>query len=105
MTDSEREIVYVRRQWSDWRIGTVPLDALWDFHWRSESGGVRISSPRPFNHARMFCTALIEGEIAHTCEHGPPPHEILVCFTKKDNGKKMFDRLKTLADSKATDSA
>ena len=30
---------------------------------------------------------MIAGELAHHCEHGPPPHHIKVCITKKGNEK------------------
>jgi hypothetical protein len=28
---------------------------------------------------------MVDGELAHSCRHGPPPHNILVCVLKKDN--------------------
>jgi hypothetical protein len=30
---------------------------------------------------------MIAGDLAHSCEHGPPPHRIKVCITKKGNEK------------------
>jgi hypothetical protein len=39
----------------------------------------------------------IDGEIGHSCRHGPPPHRIKVCMTKKDN-RRGFPFLESLAD-------
>jgi hypothetical protein len=79
-------IVSVRRQWNDQRTIDVPLSDLWDFHYRSVSGGIQVRLPRPFLHARMLCTSIPDGsDFPHSCQHGPPPHEILVCICKKDN--------------------
>jgi hypothetical protein len=91
-------LVSVRRQWNDYRTATVRLDHLRHFHWREESGGVRARSPRPFLHARMWCDAIVAGELAHSCAHGEGPHEILVCIVKKDNLKSVFSQLERLAD-------
>jgi hypothetical protein len=33
----------------------------------------------------VLCDGMIDGELAHSCRHGPPPHEIKVCITKKHN--------------------
>ena len=38
-------------------------------------------------HGYVWCDAMIAGELAHTCTHGPPPHRIKVCITKKGNEK------------------
>jgi hypothetical protein len=76
----------VRRQWNDWRIIEVPVSELRDFHYLESSGGVGARSPRPMLYARMLCTSIPEGsDFPHSCQHGPPPHEILVCICKKDN--------------------
>jgi hypothetical protein len=82
-----------RRQWSDSaNTLTVPLEDLWDFHWRSVSGGVQTRSPRPFLHARMLCSSIPNGStFPHSCGHGPPPHDILVCVVKKDNDKAVYE--------------
>jgi hypothetical protein len=34
-----------------------------------------------------MCDGMIAGKLAHSCEHGPPPHRIKVCVTKKGNEK------------------
>jgi hypothetical protein len=90
-------LVVVRRHWNDWVSGEVKYQDLRDFHWRDSSGGVGQRSPRPMLYARMFCNALISGSVSHSCEHGPPPHDILVCITKSDN-RKIFPALDLLSN-------
>ena len=102
VSDAGEIFVWVRRNWNDHRIGKVRLSDLSGFHWSQFAGG-QISgfgrvAPRPFLHAYMLCTQIVEGEISHTCRHGPPPHRIKVCMTKKDN-RRAFPFLETLADS------
>jgi hypothetical protein len=40
---------------------------------------------------------MIEGEIAHSCEHGEGPHRIKVCIVQKDNTPAVFRRLEARA--------
>jgi hypothetical protein len=98
--DGEQEIlVNVRRQWDDWRSGTVRLQDLSGFHLSDQSGGVMRRAPRKFVHAYMSCEALVEGEIGHSCRHGPPPHTIKVCITKGDNNAITYDQIRLIADN------
>ena len=91
--------VRVRRQWNDnWRIGRVPLDKLDGLHWSRVSGGVKAPAPQPFIHAYVRCTD-VEGEIAHSCVHTPPPHRVKVCLVKKDN-REIWPELLDKANSK-----
>jgi len=94
-------VVHVRRHWSDYRIGSVRLKDLSGFHW-SRTGGGEIRglgsvAPRPFLHARMWCDRLVDGEISHSCRHGPPPHQVIVCIVKKDNQRQTYEAVKALA--------
>ena len=84
--------VRIRRQWNDHRIGSVLLCKISDLHWSEISGGTQVRAPRPFLHGYVSC-ADVEGEIAHSCEHGEGPHRIKVCLVKKDNDPKVFERL------------
>jgi len=95
------EKVYVRRQWNDWRIAGYFLTDVSGLHWDSISGGIMAASPRPFLSGYVLCTEMVEGELAHSCEHGPPPHKIKVCITKKDNTKEVYEKLSALADQPA----
>jgi hypothetical protein len=93
----DQQTVYVRRHWSDYRVAEVHRSSLRDLHWRQSSGGICRRSPRPFLHARMWCDAIFGGELAHSCEHGPAPHDILVCITKVDNHRKTYAELEEAA--------
>jgi plasmid stabilization system protein ParE len=42
---------------------------------------------RYYLHGYVWCDGMISGVLAHTCRHGPPPHRIKVCVTKKGNEK------------------
>lgn len=78
-------LIYVRRQYNDWRTGGFRLSKLSGFHMDNTSGGVRATANRFYLHAYAMCTDMEEGEIGHSCQHGPPPHRIKVCITKTDN--------------------
>ncbi|HLK23021.1 MAG TPA: hypothetical protein VKT30_00025 [Caulobacteraceae bacterium] len=65
-------------------------------HWSDVSGGVQAPAPRPFLHGYVMCDAMVQGSIAHSCAHGPGPHSIKVCITRKYN-EKIFDELLKLA--------
>ena len=38
----------------------------------------------------IWCDDLVEGEVAHSCAHGPGPHRIKVVVVKKDNDPKLI---------------
>lgn len=90
--------VRVRRQWNDWRIATYKLSDLADVHWDTISGGVNENTPRPFLHGYVYCDGMIDGELSHSCAHGPGPHRIKVCVVKKDNSKQVIQTLTRQAD-------
>jgi len=75
----------VRRQWNDWRQARYRLEDISGLHWTDVSGGVNASAPQPFVHGYVWCDGMIDGELAHSCQHGRGPHHIVVCITKKGN--------------------
>jgi hypothetical protein len=81
----EDAVLNVRRQPGDWRTAEYHWKDVRDLHWTSTGGGVRANLPHPHVHGYVMCNAMIRGELAHSCEHGPPPHEILVCITRVGN--------------------
>jgi hypothetical protein len=81
------DVITVRRQWSDWRMAKYRRADISDLHWTDVSGGVKVPLPHQFVHGYVLCNAMISGELAHSCSHGPPPHRILVCVLKTDNPK------------------
>ena len=85
--------VWVRRQWDDYRKAAYRLADLSGFHKSDVSGGIGKAANRPYWHAYVYCDAMIEGELAHSCQHGKGPHRIKVCLVKKDNAAVWSDVL------------
>jgi hypothetical protein len=90
--------VAVARQPNDNRIGCVKLSALQSLRFSEHSGGVGVRFPQKALCTHVACTDVIEGEIAHSCQHGPPPHCVKVCILKKANEPKVFRILKMAAE-------
>lgn len=79
---SDEVIVYVRRHPMDYRTARYRLSDIMRLHISEISGGLNrpLAYPGVFGYA--FCNTMVDGEIAHSCSHGPPPHEILVYLMK-----------------------
>ena len=84
------EMLWVRREWDDYRIGRVKLSNFFHAHWDDTSGGYRAQAPRLYIHGYIRCDCLEDGEVGHSCKHGPPPHPIKVCVVKKDNDPAVY---------------
>ena len=95
---SEKEYVFIKRQWSDWRIGMVELSKIQGLRWSYMSGGVHASHHQPFVYGYVQCTDVI-GDIAHSCVHGEGPHSIKVCIVKKGN-EKLWRRIISIVGPK-----
>lgn len=80
-------IVWVRRQFDHHRHAAYRLADVRGWHWSNISGGINHLANRYYLHAYVMCDGMIAGELAHRCIHGPPPHRIKVCITKKGNEK------------------
>lgn len=80
-------IVWVRRQFDHHKHAAYRLADVDDWHWSNISGGVMHRANRYYLHGYVWCDGMIAGTLAHSCEHGPPPHRIKVCVTKKGNEK------------------
>ena len=91
--------VRVRRDWNDHRIGTVKWSDLRDHRWDTVSGGEQNATPQPFIHGYVWCD-IVQGDIAHSCAHGPGPHNIKVCLVKKDNSREVWNRLSAIVGPK-----
>jgi hypothetical protein len=89
----DEPVVMVRRRWNDrWRIAAYRISDISGLHWSKMSGGLMHRAPRHFLHGYVACDEKIGGKLAHSCKHGPPPHRIKVCITKKGN-KAVFPAL------------
>ncbi len=80
-------IVWVRRQFNSRKHAAYRLAEVSEWHWSNMSGGIVRRANRHYLHGYVWCDAMIAGKLAHTCQHGPPPHRIKVCVTKKGNEK------------------
>ena len=60
------------------------------------AGGTQIESRKPFIYGYVWCDKVL-GDIAHSCIHGPPPHNIKVCLMKRDNSRDVWNRLIQIA--------
>jgi hypothetical protein len=93
-------IVKVRRQWDDAEmIATYRLEDLEGVRWDMVSGGINAPTPQPFLHGYVQCDAMVTGELAHSGTHGPCPHRIKVCITRKGN-EAIFAELSRAAGPK-----
>jgi hypothetical protein len=84
------DLVEVRRQWNSRRLARVRRKDITGLHWTRTSGGLNHRCPRPFLHSYVWCNAVIDGSLSHSCKHGPAPHRIKVCITKKGNKPIFF---------------
>jgi len=96
-------VLWVRRRWNGSDRAAYRLADVSGFHW-SSTGSIhnfRGCSPRPMVHAYVWCDAELEGELAHSCEHGPPPHSVNVTVVAKDNPAALMRFVKELATNRA----
>jgi hypothetical protein len=80
------ELVQVRRQPGDWRLAAYRLSDIARLRWDFVGGGIRRKSQWHV-YGFVMCNGMVHGRIAHSCAHGPPPHRIKVCITRKYNEK------------------
>ena len=89
----EDQSIRVQRQPGERRIIEVRFSELSGLHMSQVSGGVRLTSLHYYLYARMWCTSIPENaDFPHSCQHGPPPHEILVVIGRKDN-EEIYEKL------------
>jgi hypothetical protein len=84
--NQETIIVQVRREPADWRLARYELARISALEWGFTGGGVQRRTQWHV-YGYVWCNENIDGRVAHSCRHGPPPHRIKVCLTKKFNEK------------------
>ena len=84
--------IFVKREWGDWKIGSIDFDDIIELKWGRIAGGTRKIMPKSLIQAKVSCDR-IKGEIGHSCMHGDGPHDILVCIVKSDNDPKIQKKL------------
>ena len=90
--------VQVRRQPGDWRLARYALEKIEEMQWGRVSGGTNRRSQLHV-YGYVWCNEKIDGRIAHSCQHGPPPHRIKVCVTRKFN-EDIWDKIIAIAGPK-----
>jgi hypothetical protein len=85
--------VAVRLRWNGSAVAQIPVTALWEFHLRSDPGGVCGALPRAFLFAHVWCDHLTDGQLAHSCKEGAP-HDLLVCILSNDNSEALYEKLR-----------
>jgi hypothetical protein len=88
-------MVKVRRRWNEADVAEVPVEILWDFHFRNDAGGVCGAFPRAFLFAHVWCDHIASGVLGHYCREGPPPHDLLACVLPADNPGPLYESLRT----------
>lgn len=82
----EAPVVQVRRQPGDWRLAAYRLADVSRMEWGYIGGGLKRRTQWHV-YGFVMCDGMISGKVGHSCKHGPPPHKIKVCITKKYNEK------------------
>ena len=88
-------LVMVRRHPQDWQTAEYKMSEIHGLRWGHVTGGVRRLTPYPMVMGYVRCDGMVSGELAHSCNHGPPPHSVKVCLIKKYNKlhwKKVLER-------------
>ncbi len=92
------ELVTVARGHDDEATIEVPEEELSGFHYASFSGGQGGRVRGRELAAYMLCTAIPFGQyFGHSCEHGPPPHNIKVLIPRRKNDRDTYGRLQAKA--------
>lgn len=101
MTGENDPLISVRRHPNDWQTAQFRLSKLERPHLARASGGVGRATAHPTLFAYVWCDGMDSGELAHSCQHGPPPHRILVAVPKVCNSKENYRLIRALADEAA----
>ena len=83
-----RTIVWVRRQFHQRESAAYDLADIEGWHQTDVSGGKHTRANRRYWHGYVWCNAMLEGSVAHSCTHGPPPHHIKVCQARNRGQKR-----------------
>jgi hypothetical protein len=95
--------VWVRRQYNDKdNRAAYRLSDIDGWHLSDVSGGRQDVANRAYWHAYVMCDAMIEGQVGHSCTHGPAPHRIKICVVKKDNDA-AWSRILRAAEGESVD--
>src|SRR5262245_18385651 len=89
--------VWVRCRWNDGQPGRVRRADLAGPYWDTTDRIPRRGRGLAMLHAVISCAAVIEGELAHTCERSTAPHLLKVCASRADNDGAAMAELEAAA--------
>ena len=95
---NETTLVQFRRQPGHRRLARYALAKIEQMQWGRQSGGTKRRSQLHV-YGYVWCDQKVDGWLAHSCQHGPPPHRIKVCVTRKYN-EKIWDKIAAIAGPK-----
>ena len=78
-------LVTVCRHPGDWHAAEYRMSDIHSLRWSQITGGVKRRTPYPMVMGYVRCDGMVSGELAHSCDHGPPPHSVKVCLIRKYN--------------------
>ena len=87
------ELVYVRRQPGDHQTAAYRVEDVDGVRFDHVSGGVNKYLHQPALCGYVLCDEMVEGDVAHSCRHGPAPHRIKVVIPKICNDPQLWARL------------
>ena len=87
------ELVYVRRQPNDWRTASYRVDDVDGIRFSAITGGTQTLLSHDALCGYVYCDAMVEDELAHSCEHGEGPHRIKVVIPKSHNDPRLWAKL------------
>lgn len=87
------KLVHVRRQPNDWRTAAYRVEDVEGIRFDRTTGGVNVTMSHEALCGYVWCDGMIEGKLAHSCEHGPPPHLIKIVIPKACNDLKLWANL------------
>lgn len=87
------EFVHVRRQPNDYRTATYRREDVEGIHFDSTTGGINTNLSHEALCGYVWCNGMVEGDLAHSCQHGPAPHRIKIVIPKNCNDPKLWSEL------------
>ena len=94
-------LVTVNRNPGSRRLARYWISDIEEPHWHYDSGGSGKRSRRPSLFGYVYCTGMVDGEVAHSGLHGGPcPHRIVVHIPAKHNDPGVMEYLRGVAGAK-----
>jgi len=94
---ADEPTVWVREWWKEPDTDAkYRVSALEDVHW-DDAHDWSYREPLMLVHAYVWCNAMLEGSLLHSCTPGDAPHRLKVCVTERRNAWAVMEQLKEAA--------